>query len=149
MVAWGFGGMGVPFPKQAKSSEGQVGAQEHCWALLSLRRPWETKCQSKPLPTQPGPASPDGEWRGTHLVAEINSHDPVLSACGYLGHLDCRSSPLRACPAPTLPSLVFSVLWTCCPENTEGGKPEIPLPLAFLRTLDFPASAFALVMPSA
>ena len=83
-----------------------------------------SKCQSQPPPTQPGPACPDGMWRGARLAAEINSHDPVLSAGGYVGHLDCRALPAELVPHPPSPLWRSQFSGPCSPRNTDGGNPE-------------------------
>ena len=122
----GSGETGVPSAATAQSKWGLA------WPREVGDSTGTSKCQSQPPPAQPGPARPDGGWRGARLATEINSHDPVLSAGGYVGHLDCRALPLRACPAPTLPSLVFSSLDPAAPRTLREGNQSIAVPLACL-----------------
>lgn len=134
LVAQGSGRMGVPLAKTGKIQQRAGGRdQEHWSALLSSRCPWDTQVSKRTSSRQPGLASPGGGWRGARLAVEMNSHDPVLSACGYLGRLDCKPWPLRACPACIpLPPLLASHLWTLLPKNTKRGKPGHPSPPALV-----------------
>lgn len=126
----GSGKMGVPSAATGKSQYRANGGL--AWPHEVGDSTGTSKCQSQPPPTQPGPTRPDGGWRGACLATEINSHDPLLSAGGYVGHLDCRALPLRACPAPTLPSLVFSSLDPAAPRTLREGNQSIAVPLACL-----------------
>ena len=137
--------MEVPFAKTGNTQSGAGGKGSRAWlGLVKLEKPMgRPSVRTNLLPRRQAPPARMGA-EGARLVAEINSHDPVLSACGYLGRLDHRSSSLRAhAHQPVL----RSPLPRCCPENVGGREQSVPLAWPLWALISCPLSAHFVCPP--